>query len=140
VAPHTGARIETSAAWRCRWRSAVAPHTGARIETLPTGECHFFRWSPLTQGRGSKPHGPHIARLRLQSPLTQGRGSKQLDRLARVERRRRPSHRGADRNIKALFLEVATIVAPHTGARIETCRRPRASPPSASPLTQGRGS
>ena len=76
------------------------------------------------------------------SPLTQGRGSKhEVAQAHAILVLRRPSHRGVDRNCGAGGTSTGLImVAPHTGAWIETVLpRARASG-EVSPLTQGRGS
>jgi len=103
---------------------AVAPHAGARIETsLAEQNIRFAATSPLMQGRGSKPScahrhiagrpvAPHAgARIETsvgygerrwpQSPLMQGRGSKHCPLYCPGPQFRRPSCRGADRNTHA---------------------------------------
>ncbi len=80
----------------------VAPHTGAWIETRGAEPGGLADRSPLTQGRGLKLFERYdVPRLGLVSPLTQGRGLKLI----------------------LVSLEVtALVVAPHTGAWIETAR------------------
>ncbi len=118
----------------------VAPHTGTRIETARHTVEQCDRLSPLTRGRGSKPHAGQCDRL---SPLTRGRGSKPHAGLMTEISGGRPSHGDADRN---------TTSAPparsrhpprrpsHGDAdRNTTVARLHRSPPL-SPLTRGRGS
>src|ERR1700689_1886551 len=62
---------------RSRLLSRVAPRAGGRIETASTLRMRARNWSPLARGRGSKHAEPD----------------------ARCEGDRRPSRRGADRNI-----------------------------------------
>ena len=59
-----------------------------------------------------------------------------------VDKLRRPSRRGVDRNQRAhpAAGEAAEGVAPHAGAWIETCPARYREAPCPSPLTQGRGS
>ncbi len=119
VAPHAGAWIETNNGDRNSSAYQVAPHAGAWIETEHYGGYTLQQWSPLMQGRGSKP-SPAIGRLAdTASPLMQGRGSQ-----------RRHGNAGTLRK----------PVAPHAGAWIETSSVSRATMRCASPLMQGRGS
>ena len=58
VAPHTGAWIETLEQRFNALDEKVAPHTGAWIETSRQLAPLSRPRSPLTQGRGLKPHRP----------------------------------------------------------------------------------
>ena len=109
-----------------RW--VVAPHAGARIETsdvhIPDSErgCRpSCRGADRNMGRARRLDGP------IRSPLMQGRGSKPC--VSPIRSRappRRPSCRGADRN-NDLCVGIIDIdgVAPHAGARIETLKMER---------------
>ncbi len=107
------------------------------------------RWSSGSVGR-RPPHGGadrnragcRIAMDGGTSPPARGRGSKQVTVPEGVARCAcRPPHGGADRNDHDHAQQCARrVVAPRTGARIETCsvsppRRPGSSPPA-----RGRGS
>ncbi len=100
VAPHTGARIETlTFGMPTRRHSGRPSHRGADRNSLNLVYRPPIAESPLTQGRGSK-RGCGLQNLRPRaSPLTQGRGSK--------------------RGLEGADLPEC-VVAPHTGARIET--------------------
>ena len=163
VAPHAGARIETLRATRMRLASSVAPHAGARIETTSrSGKPSFWYVAPhagarIETCRRSGPLGepevaPHAgARIetlsnpllprRAVSPLTRGRGSKHGEDTRIASRACRPSRGGADRNVTTRPPASTLHVAPHAGARIETCRSLISAPfERQSPLTRGRGS
>ena len=142
VAPFTGARIETVAEMASLFQPGVAPFTGARIETPKARRSTRLRFrSPPSRGRGSKLQRCRNCRLgragrplhggadrnpsaRLphalpRSPPSRGRGSKDA-RAVRHQPQCRPLHGGADRNVYMLAHYRVTVVAPFTGARIET--------------------
>ena len=104
-APHTGARLETSAVGLCSCRGQDAPHTGARLET-------FFAKTGKNIMRSDAPHtGARLetcsispSQLAPSMPPTRGHDLKHWHVLAIM-------HSGRD--------------APHTGARLETDFRPR---------------
>ena len=97
--------------------------------------------SPPTRGRGLKrstrqpPNAERVA-----SPPTRGRGLKQRAGHRVVQGAVSPPTRGRGLKLVNLaFYAVRYVVAPYTGARIETCSS-RLEPPSGpSPPTRGRG-
>ena len=137
-----------------RGRGSKHPHHGARAQAAE---------SPPARGRGSKRHRPDRQERHRRRPLhggvdrnhrpvpchrgafgsppARGRGSKLQPRVQGAARRRRPLHGGVDRNtgLATRYADV-NLVAPCTGAWIET-RRPRSSAGAAlSPPARGRGS
>ncbi len=124
VAPRTGARIETmkscmpSATRRCR-----PPHGGAdRNPYQQTGWLANIT-SPPARGRGSKQPERRVSGAGSGSPPARGRGSKLDPDLRGGGQVGRPPHGGADRNGFNLYARRWELVAPRTGARIETRAR-----------------
>ena len=138
---HRGADRNTHSGRRSHHGAGRPSHRGADRNTVATSS-PASPASPLAQGRGSKQSDARHMRLaprvaprtgaRIETPgarcratprmvaPSQGRGSKRRrDVLARL-RRRRPSHRGADRNSADWPGSRSASVAPLTGARIET--------------------
>ncbi len=141
VAPRTGARIETACrtaiAW---WSPRRPPHGGADRNVVKVAGLAPEPGRPRTgariETRGGHGHRPRRPR----SPPARGRGSKLERRRNSGRATRRPPHGGADRNYPISAITTRSLVAPRTGARIETnrpavCRRCRWSPPA-----RGRGS
>ena len=143
VAPHAGAWIETRRWWVARSPRGSRPsrrgvdrnlaprgvgpddagrpsRRGVDRNYLETRDIRYGRSSPLTQGRGSKRGGRPRRQGSPASPLTQGRGSKLGEAAGGVQRGRRPSRRGVDRNQHLGGLDLFDRVAPHAGAWIET--------------------
>ena len=122
VAPHAGAWIETFLRRGQARVSRVAPHAGAWIETSRILTLSPIAWwSPLTQGRGSKPPPPPLPRPETTSPLTQGRGSKLLSLLSPHSLRVSPLTQGrGSKPYRRGGKGYAAKVAPHAGAWIET--------------------
>ncbi len=151
-------------AWSFEATTTVAPHTGAWIETVEVGRisCGVTRRpshrgvdrnmyvSTIHPTGSSRPSHRGVDRNKISTVLSEAsarrpshRGVDRNVKLATLKRINgcRPSHRGVDRNISTLSGRCGCVVAPHTGAWIETicccccicCAR-------RSPLTQGRGS
>ena len=118
--------------------------------------------SPPARGRGSKPECPPTRIEQLESPPARGRGSKRAVRLEAPpgsgsppargrgskpqccfgprRRPRRPLHGGVDRNTSGVVHHEVGLVAPCTGAWIETRVGSPAAGACPSPPARGRGS
>ena len=113
-----GSKLEKSTV-----QSTGRPLTGARIETAQMSRPQS-RMSPPSRGRGSKRRVASASSAATRSPPSRGRGSKHPHRRRELRRQSgRPPHGGADRNMLGRSGVGQTVVAPLTGARIETLRR-----------------
>ena len=124
VAPYTGAWIETVIARRIFSDDNVAPYTGAWIETTAaSGALPLPVLSLPTRERGLKLAGLSDIKKKIESLPTRERGLKpvQTNDTISIFRSLPTRERGLKRKKKEI-LKSEILVAPYTGAWIETCR------------------